>query len=134
MRHAGRIALVAIGSAIYAPLLVVAVIEMFGGRTLQMLFDWAMGRGCGGECRPVNNLITIAMIAVLAMTLPVLIGSGVIWIRRARRSDKDVKSVGAFMAQTHDWAPSVTSEIEPEVPRFYRDRQGRLRPMEGPAD
>ena len=132
MKHSARIAIVAIGSALYAPVMALATIQIVGGQNLQDLFDWIVGRPCTGDCRPAHFLAVIALTAPLAATLPALIWAGLLWIRRSRRSDVQVAEINDYIGKTRDWTPVATSEIEPDVPRFYRDRQGRLRPLEPP--
>ena len=131
MRSAFRIAIVAAVSVIYAPAMVLATIQIVGAQNLQAVVDWVRGAACDGGCSPPRLAVTIVMALAIGATLPVLVWTGILWIRRARRSNLTVAEIRSFMRETDDWNPTVTSETEPDVPRFYRDRQGRLRPMEG---
>lgn len=129
-KHLVRIALLTLGCAIYLPAMILMTIQAAGPIELQALFDWLAGR-CASDCNGWNVLATAIQIAPIIVTGPVLAWIGVLWVRRARRSDREAEAI----ADHFDKAPERVSPhaIEEDEDRYlYRDRQGRLRPVYGP--
>jgi hypothetical protein len=129
-KHLARIALLALGCAVYLPAMILMAIRQAGPFELQALFDWLTGR-CAVDCNGWNALATAIQIAPIIVTGPVLVWIGIIWVRRGRRSDQEAKAI----AEHFDTASERVSPhaIEEDEDRYlYRDRQGRLRPVYAP--
>ena len=128
MRRAVRIALLVVGSLIYAGAVVLGVLRIIGVEDLQDAFGWLIGRGCGGGPCPVSQFIgLIVIVTVVGMTIPGLIGLGILWVKRRDRSDREVADIDTYFR-----SEPTMGEPLPEVGeerKFYRDRQGRLRPL-----
>lgn len=126
-RHGARIAVVAIGAAIYAPVLALAILRIFGVGDLRALYAWLTGAGCGGApCQTLAYGTELLVLLVFVATLPVLVGMGILWVRRRHRDDRDLRTIRDDFDR---WAHEPPAPPPEEPARFYRDRQGRLRPL-----
>jgi hypothetical protein len=124
------VALLALGCMVYLPAMILMTIQVAGPTDLQTLFDWLAGR-CAGDCNGWTVVGTAIQIAPIIVTGPVLTWIGIIWMRRSRRSDREVEAIASHF----DTAPERVSPhaIEEAEDRYlYRDRQGRLRPVYAP--
>lgn len=129
-KHLARIALLALGCAVYLPAMILMAIRQAGPFELQALFDWLTGR-CAGDCNGWNALATAIQIAPIIVTGPVLVWIGIIWVRRGRRSDQEAKAIADHFDKVPDRVSPHTID-EDEDRYLYRDRQGRLRPVYAP--
>lgn len=127
-RHLTRIALLALGCALYLPAMILMTIRVAGPVELQALFDGLTGR-CAGACDPWQMLATAISIAPIILTGPVLAWLGLLWVRRARRSDHEAEAAAAYFAHAPERVSPHAIEEEEEDRYLYRDRQGRLRPV-----
>lgn len=129
-KHLVRIALLTLGCVAYLPAMILMAIQVAGPNDLLALFNWLTGR-CTGDCNGWNVLATAIQIAPIVITGPVLVWIGLLWVRRSRRSDREVEAI----AGEFDTAPERVSPhaIEEDEDRYlYRDRRGRLRPVYAP--
>ena len=127
-RHLLRIVASIVIVMLYAPIVTYAAIEFFGGAELQQLFDWITGR-CG-QCSAQRQIVVLIFVGILALTALALVFGLYIWVRRANRSDRQVVDAEHYFRASPERVPPATVDVDPAEPRFYRDRQGRLRPME----
>lgn len=129
-KHLVRIALLIFGVALYLPATILMTIRVAGPIELQALFDWLAGR-CASDCNGWNVLATAIQIAPIIVTGPVLTWIGIIWVRRGRRSDREVEAIASHFDTTPERvSPHAIEEAEDRY--LYRDRQGRLRPVYAP--
>ena len=129
IKHWLRIVLVVAAVAIYAPILVASIMREFGPDTVQEAVDF-FTRGCGERCGDPTYWIDLGLLAAFAITLPFLAWMGVLWIRRSRRADRRVGEVRRFFATAPERVPPAAIDEEVADRKFYRDRSGRLRPLE----
>ena len=130
-KHLIRIALLALGCVLYFPAMILMVIQVAGPIRLQALFDWLTGH-CSSDCNGWNMLATAIEIVPIIVTGPVLAWIGLIWVRRGRQSDRQVKTIADHFEKAPDRVSPYAIEEEDEDRYLYRDRQGRLRPVYGP--
>lgn len=129
-KHLVRIALLTLGCVVYLPAMILMTIQVAGPIELQALFDWLAGR-CASDCNGWNVLATAIQIAPIIVTGPVLAWIGLLWVRRARRSDREADAIAEHFATAPDRvSPHAIEEDEDRY--LYRDRQGRLRPVYTP--
>ncbi len=129
IRHAARIAIVVVGVAIYAPILLLATLQIVGPHAVQNVID-LFTQGCGARCSNPPYWIDIGAVAVFAITLPFLGWVGILWIRRAKRGDDRVEEIEDYFAVAPDRVSPAAIDEDIADRKFYRDRQGRLRPLE----
>lgn len=128
MKHGARITAVVLGVALYAALLTIFMLVLLGPREVQTFGQLLRGDPCTADCSPKHVLGIIGISLPFVATLPAVIIIAVTWVRRRRRSDADLKVIDGWL----ETKPAVTlpdPEPEPEPQKFYRDRQGRLRPL-----
>ena len=131
-RDVVRILTMLIGAAIYLPAMVLMTIQAAGPDDLQMLFDWLRGQ-CGAGCSGREVLATVIQIAPIVVTAPVLVGIGILWVVRGRRSDRQVKAISSHFDKAPDRVSPYAVDMDDDDDRYlYRDRRGRLRPVHAP--
>jgi hypothetical protein len=130
-KHLVRIALLTLGCSLYLPAMILMVIQVAGATELQALFDWMTGR-CSSDCNGWNTLATAMQIAPIIVTGPVLAWIGIIWVRRSRRSDREVATIDDHFDKAPERVSPYAIEEQDEERYLYRDRQGRLRPVYSP--
>ena len=133
MKTAARAALVLIGLAIYAPLLIILILDILGPEIVLSIGEVLRGDRCTGDCSPVKIIVPILYVLPFLLTFPAFAIVGFVWVRRRHQSDRELKIVDRWI----DTRPPVTQPDPPPPPepkRFYRDRQGRLRPLESIDD
>ena len=133
MKTGARILVVLVGLALYAPLLFILLLEFLGPEEVQSIGEVLRGDRCTGNCSPAHIGLVLLYLAPFILTFPAFAYVGIVWVRRRVRSDRELRVIDGWLAT----APPVTAPdppAEPEPQRFYRDRQGRLRPLESASD
>lgn len=128
MKTGARVAAVVIGVALYSVILAIVLLELLGPRETLTLVEIATGQRCTGDCSARHVLSVLAITLPFTATFPALVIMGVIWIRRGARGDRELKVIDGWLA-TNPAVVQPDPEPEPEPQKFYRDRQGRLRPL-----
>jgi len=128
MKTGARIVTVVAILAIYAPILFAFTMMLLGRQEVQMLGEVLRGEPCSSDCSPKAVAIVLAIALPAVATWPALALVGWVWVRRGLRYDRKLKAIDRWVGTR----PPVTQpdpEPEPEPQKFYRDRQGRLRPL-----
>ena len=133
MKHGARIAATVVIVALYAPLLFLFLLEVLPYSDIRAIGEVVRGDPCTSDCSPRHLVGVIALTLPAVLTLPALIFVGVMWIRRGRRGDRELKAIDGWL-KTDPPVIQPDPPPEPEPQRFYRDRQGRLRPLKSAVE